>query len=176
MRAKSNDDWQMRMRTLQQLVQLGGESVEPLLTALESDSMPVRVLSAQTLGFLGEQKVLEKLLDVAQTDDHPTVRLYAIDSYGMLGGDAEKLRPLLKTEKNRDAKMHLNYAIERAGEKLNDEVAESLCQWDSSNMATAAVGDPAPEFNLETANGGKIALSDFRGKSAVVLVFVYGDT
>jgi peroxiredoxin Q/BCP len=33
------------------------------------------------------------------------------------------------------------------------------------------VGDPAPEFDLPTADGGRVALSDFRGR-AVVLIFL----
>ncbi len=34
------------------------------------------------------------------------------------------------------------------------------------------VGDPAPEFSLPTIDGGRVALSDFRGKKNVVLSFV----
>ena len=33
------------------------------------------------------------------------------------------------------------------------------------------VGDPAPEFDLPSANGQRIRLKDYRGKSAVVLSF-----
>jgi len=34
------------------------------------------------------------------------------------------------------------------------------------------IGDPAPDFSLPTIDGGKVALSDFRGKKNVVLSFV----
>jgi len=37
-----------------------------------------------------------------------------------------------------------------------------------------SVGDVAPDFTLEDQNGHKIALSDARGKSPVVLVFYRG--
>ncbi len=33
------------------------------------------------------------------------------------------------------------------------------------------VGDPAPDFTLNATTGGKVTLSDFRGKSNVVLAF-----
>jgi len=33
------------------------------------------------------------------------------------------------------------------------------------------VGDPAPDFTLNATTGGKVTLSDFRGKSNVVLFF-----
>ena len=33
------------------------------------------------------------------------------------------------------------------------------------------VGDTAPDFTLTSTQGGKVTLSDFRGKSTVVLAF-----
>jgi len=33
------------------------------------------------------------------------------------------------------------------------------------------VGDMAPDFNLNSTQGGKVKLSDFRGKNTVVLAF-----
>ncbi len=36
------------------------------------------------------------------------------------------------------------------------------------------VGQPAPDFTLEAADGKPINLSDFRGKKSVVLVFYRG--
>ena len=36
------------------------------------------------------------------------------------------------------------------------------------------VGQPAPDFSLENADGNMITLSDFRGKKTVVLVFYRG--
>ena len=34
-----------------------------------------------------------------------------------------------------------------------------------------AVGDTAPDFTLPSTHGGKVSLSDFHGKSTVVLAF-----
>jgi cytochrome oxidase Cu insertion factor (SCO1/SenC/PrrC family) len=36
------------------------------------------------------------------------------------------------------------------------------------------VGQPAPDFTLEDADGRPVTLSDFRGKKSVVLVFYRG--
>ena len=50
---------------------------------------------------------------------------------------------------------------------------------DGSNLAPTdlnriKVGQPAPDFSLENADGNVITLSDFRGKKTVVLVFYRG--
>src|SRR5436305_464704 len=37
------------------------------------------------------------------------------------------------------------------------------------------VGEPAPDFDLEDENGHRVRLSDYRGKSAVVLMFYPAD-
>ena len=37
--------------------------------------------------------------------------------------------------------------------------------------ADTAVGDVAPDFTLATTKGGNVSLSDYRGKSNVVLAF-----
>ena len=36
------------------------------------------------------------------------------------------------------------------------------------------IGDPAPDFTLEDADGKPVTLSDYRGKKSVVLVFYRG--
>ena len=43
-------------------------------------------------------------------------------------------------------------------------------------MNSAVIGKPAPDIAMPTFGGETIRLSDFRGKKAVVLVFIYGDT
>ena len=42
----------------------------------------------------------------------------------------------------------------------------------TDSQTTLKVGDPAPDFELPAVAGGKVALSDFRGKNNVVLSFV----
>ena len=38
-------------------------------------------------------------------------------------------------------------------------------------LTNLRVGDTAPDFTLNSTQGGKVTLSDFRGKSMVVLAF-----
>jgi cytochrome oxidase Cu insertion factor (SCO1/SenC/PrrC family) len=44
----------------------------------------------------------------------------------------------------------------------------------ATDLERVKVGQPAPEFTLEDVDGNKVALSDFRGKKSVVLVFYRG--
>ena len=43
-----------------------------------------------------------------------------------------------------------------------------------TDLTRVKVGQPAPDFSLEVADGKVITLSDFRGKKNVVLVFYRG--
>jgi len=43
-----------------------------------------------------------------------------------------------------------------------------------TDLERVKVGSPAPDFTLEGMDGKQIALSDFRGKTSVVLVFYRG--
>jgi len=55
--------------------------------------------------------------------------------------------------------------------QLGPKDGPSLAATDLNRVKT---GDPAPEFTLENVDGKEIALSDFRGKKNVVLVFYRG--
>jgi cytochrome oxidase Cu insertion factor (SCO1/SenC/PrrC family) len=43
-----------------------------------------------------------------------------------------------------------------------------------TDLDRVRVGDPAPDFTLESETGDPITLSDFRGRTNVVLVFYRG--
>jgi thioredoxin-dependent peroxiredoxin len=45
----------------------------------------------------------------------------------------------------------------------------------ASTPEVVRVGDPAPDFTLLSADGSPVSLSDFRGKSEIVLFFYPGD-
>lgn len=168
--------WKLRVQTLQGLAQHGADAIPVLLHKLKTGDAPQRVLAAQTLGYLGKEVPPAPLLDAAKNDPDPAVRLYAVDSLGMQGAKNIDWMALLESEFNRDVDKHIGYAIERSGEPLDREIIERLTSWDSTKIDTAFVGSPAPDFELKLATGETIGLGDFRGKKAVVLVFVYGDT
>lgn len=177
MRRSDDEGWQARMRAMQALVQHGGDAIPLLLETLRTGDMPQRILAAQTLGYLGSNVPTEPLVAALKSDTDSAVRLYLVDALGMLGkGDAVDWIEYLKGEPNRDVKRHVGYVQERAGQPLDARVVDRLKQWDGGKMNKAALDQPAPDFALSSMQGGAVSLSDFRGKKAVVLVFIYGDT
>lgn len=176
-RRQDDAGWQARMRAMQGGLRDEKQAIPLLLETLRTGDAPQRILAAQTLGYLGPDVPVEPLIAALKSDTDPAVRLYLVDALGMLGkGAAVDWNEFLKAESNRDVKRHVGYVQERAGKPLDTRVVEQLRQWDSRQMNTAAVGQPAPDFTLSSAQGDKVRLSDFRGNQAVVLVFIYGDT
>ena len=85
MLAADDVGWSVRMRTMQQLVAHGMTAVPVLVQALKSESVPERILAAQTLGYLAADVAGQPLVQAAGSDPDAAVRLYAVDSLGMLG-------------------------------------------------------------------------------------------
>lgn len=178
MRPLDDPGWKARMRVFQALVATGKASVAPLVDALREGSTAERILAAQALGYLAEPAASEALAHAAEHDPEAVVRLYAVDSLGMLEGDrhAELFARLAEKESNRDVKRHLAYAIARGDAPLDPAVARQLVEWDERQLDSTQEGQSAPDFELLALNGQRVRLSDYRGRSAIVLVFVYGDT
>ena len=178
MRADDDRGWETRMITLRELVRLGDDAVPVLLELLQADGTMQRIFAAQVLGYIASAESREALLTVADSDESATARLYAVDSLGMIGPAAADVdwEALLESESNGDVKKHIRYAIERDGAAVDPAIVESLTDWDPATINSATIGQPAPDFELQSAQGETIRLSDYRGEKAVVLVFVYGDT
>jgi len=171
--------WQSRWRARQALAAAGSDASEALLKALRAPDAPTRILAAESLGYLGAKIPRDALLDAATQDADAAVRLYAIDSLGMsgqAGSLAAELENLAKTEKNRDVKLHLGYALDRKGERLSADAIRKLVKWNADQIDSAKLNQPAPDFELASLDGKTLRLSQFRGQKAVVLVFIYGDT
>ena len=177
MRPLDDEGWKARMRAMQGCVQHSGASVAVLLDGLRSSDAPERILAAQTLGYLGPDVPVDPLVAALRADADPAVRLYLVDTLGMLGKRAQVVwSEFLQAEPNRDVKRHVGYVRERNGKPLDARAVEKLVQWDSRQIDTASVGRTAPEFTLSSVQGETVRLRDFRGKKMVVVVFIYGDT
>ncbi len=178
MRPLSDQGWKRRMLALQAIAAAGEAAIPVVEDRLRNGSDPERILAAQSAGFLGGEALHEALVATAEKDATAATRLYAFDALGMLGlaHDSNELTRWEESETNRDARKHLNYVAKRGENKLDPSFVATLRGWDASQMDSAKLGALAPDFTLPDLKGDPIRLSDYRGKSAVVLVFVYGDT
>ena len=178
MRPLGDAGWKSRMHVLQELARYGDHAAAELKRVLQHGSTQKRILAAQAAGLIQAEDCRSQLARAAEHDSDPAVRLHAIDSLAMLGGDEhrELFERLSRSESNRDLKKHLTYALERQGKPLDPAVVTELRQWNPKLMDTARLGDTAPDFELTSLGREAVRLSDFRGKKHVVLVFIYGDT
>ncbi|MFV1964830.1 MAG: HEAT repeat domain-containing protein [Pirellulaceae bacterium] len=166
------------MEVLRTVVTSNASVVAEVQRLLKEGSLPERILAAQVWGFMPYDDAADDLVRAAERDVSPAVRLYAVDSLSMLDGQKHQavFRRLGKSEKNRDVKRHLAYALERKDTSVRDRVVESFRKWEMRRLDTASVGEMAPDFELACVSGEKLRLSSYRGGKSVVLAFVYGDT
>jgi hypothetical protein len=178
MRPLDDAGWKARMIALHALVSAGAEAAPTVRDRLLHGSDPERILAAQASGYLGDPTLAADLTKSVQEDPVAAVRLYAVDSLGMLGVpvSADDLTAWESAEKNRDVRQHLAYLRKRNGAALDRQVIQRLREWNPSVTNSTKVGEATPDFSLPALNGENVRLSDYRGKSAVVLVFIYGDT
>ncbi len=178
-RPLDDEDWKVRMTTLIKLSKAGSGAKDQLLESVRHGELPERILAAQALGYLGTELSTTQLLDLLREESNPSVRLYLVDVLGMVGKASEasdSLRQWRDQERNGDVRKHIGYALQRGTNRVGPDVLKSLRQFDHGRIAMARIGKPAPDFHLKSVDGKEIQLSQFRGKQAVVLVFIYGDT
>ncbi len=177
MRPLDDSGWKARMEALQQLARAGAQAVPILTDAVKNGNDDTRVFAAQALALLPDAAAKAPLIE-SLTDKHPAVRLYALDALSMFGKvpDEEPYQTLRQKDANRDVRAHAAFAIERDDKPQPDAIRKTLIGYDLKALATAKLGEKAPDFTLPTATGKQVRLSDYRGKKPVVLVFVYGDT
>ncbi len=173
-RQSHDDSWKTYGTALRDLV--ASNDVVAVSKGLGDENQQVRALSARALGFLGDASAVPSLVKALEEDAWPTVRLLAADSLGMIRTDEAlaALAAAAKTEKTGDVLLHVGIASRRESAP-GDEPRKAVISLDPKSFDQAKVGEAAPAFDLRTPAGKRIALSDFKGKSGVVLLFLYGD-
>lgn len=177
MRPRDDAGWKARMRALCELARAGAEATEVLEKGLTADDAATRVFAAQALALLVHPRAKDMLV-TALDDRNPVVRLYALDALSMFGKlpDADPYRMLRQKDPNRDVRSHAAFAIERDDVPQPDAISRALQDYDTKVLATARLGEQAPDFTLTSVAGKPVRLSDYRDKEPVVLIFIYGDT
>lgn len=177
MRPLDDPGWKVRIEAFQQLVRLGEKALPSLTAALEKGEPQTRIFAAQALTFLAKPQASPELWR-ALKDPLPAVRLYAIDALSMFGKLKEEpqFRELRDKDSNRDVRSHMTFALARDEDPQVSAMQKTLLEYDLTRQNSAQVGKPAPDFTLADPLGKIHSLSSFKGKKAVVLVFIYGDT
>lgn len=177
MRPLDDAGWKARMTAFQKLAQAGDKATPALIDVLSKGEPETRVFAAQALGLMADPKA-KPALEAALQDKTPAVRLYALDALSMFGKltPSDELKAMKEKDSNRDVKAHVGFALDRDDKPDPAALRKSLAGFDLAKINTAVVGKAAPEFELTDATGKTYKLADFKGKKAVVLVFVYGDT
>jgi hypothetical protein len=154
MRPADGAGWKARLEGFQRLARLGDKAVPALTEALAKGEPATRVFAAQALVLL------------ASPNSRPA----------LTAALKNPLRSLRDKDRNRDVRSHAAFALER-DDQPQPAVVPRRCSTTTWPVWTATrLGKPAPDFTLTDALGKKHKLRDLRGKKAVVLVFVYGDT
>jgi len=177
MRPLDDAGWKARMTAFQKLAASGEKAIPALTDALAKGEPETRIFAAQAFGLMADPAA-KPALATALKDKTPAVRLYALDALSMFGKltPTDELKAIKEKDANRDVKAHVGFALDRDDKPDPVALRKLLAGYDLAKMNTAVVGKAAPEFELTDATGKTYKLADFKGKKAVVLVFVYGDT
>jgi len=173
-----DEAWKVRVQTEFELVALGTDALPALLEATQDDNRHARGLAAYVLGVLGDERALPALTRLLQEDKDPSVRIYASDALGRLA-KAPTL-PVVQ-QATQDGNSFVKFSAQVAtrriqeGKGANGLREQFIRLYDKNQIASAALGKPAPDFALTTDGTDTVRLSDFRGKKNVVLIFQLAD-
>lgn len=174
----SDDAWKTRIEVEHGLLALGKTGVATLIGACQDENPHVRALAASCLGCLDDPTAIPALRSMAQGDSHPPAQVLALEALGRLGAAAPEdwIEDLAAAEDAVGRAASWALARSKEGEGIGSSLRESaMATYDPSGIATARIGQPAPDFDLDNRDGNRVRLSDYRGKSAVVLVFMLSD-
>ncbi len=172
---EDTDSWQTYALSMKRLVAMGDKALPGMIEGCDDANLQVRALSARVLGYLQAEASVPKLIELLNDKSAP-VALLAADALGQIQDPRglKALRSARNSEKRGDVLLHINKSLDRQV-PLEDGVVEQILKIDSDLIDSAKVGQAAPDFTLQDADGKSWTLSDLRGSKTVVLVFIYGD-
>ena len=177
---KPGETWKEYMECKVALAKAGPEAVPVLLDALKTGSAASRGFAYEALGFMANEKfrpAIEKLrprLLQAVEDKDRDVRLTAIHLLGRLGRIESKPKYLEIADKDPSAhvRFEMKFALTRDDKPNPEAIRKALSSYDLTRMDSAHLDKVAPDFEIADTTGKIWRLRDFRGKKAVVLVFL----
>src|SRR5262245_20622761 len=174
---KGDPGWKPRLEGLIRLVQ-AGPGVTPVLTeALKAASPSTREFAAQALVLFADPKS-RPALEQALEDPQAGVRLYAIQALSMLGRlpRTERHERIRLTDPSEwGVRPMMTAALDREDRPDPAALRTALAGYDLRTLASARLGETAPDFTLMDFAGKAHRLQQFRGKQTVVLRFILFD-
>ena len=167
----------VRMECLGKFMRIGPPAVPVLIDCLKNEkaSHYTRALAAQALGLLADARARPVLLQAIEDKDG-YVRAHARIALGRLGRlqATPKLRELAGKDPTRSAYIDMMFVFTRDDQPNPEPIRQALKNYDLARMDSAQLGKLAPDFTLADAAGKTWHLGQFRGKQAVVLIFLVG--
>lgn len=174
-----DQDWRVRTLAVRDLVRFGSPAAEALVRTLADANPHVRQIGAMALGVLRIASAVAPLAERLERDDDQMVRAQAAVALGQIGDHTALtvLMRVLKNDASRDVQHQCEvaiYAVEH-GIRASPELAEAYAALDENRFDQVRVGAPAPDFTLPDTEGRAWRLADFRGRSDVLLIWVFAD-
>jgi len=172
-----DSDWWVRTLVLRDLVRAG--DAKAMIASLTDTNPHVRQISAMALGILRVQAAVPALIRLLQEDAEPLVRSQAAVSLGQIGDKSAlpAVQGARQADKQRDVQHQCElaaYAL-REGKPATPDLARAYAALDERQFDRVRVGDAAPDFALPDTDGRMWRLADYRGKTPVVLIWVFAD-
>jgi len=172
-------DWRIRALAVRDLVRLGPDTMAKLTDALGDANPHVRHLAAMVLGIVRTTNAVSALESTLRSDSDSVVRSQAAIALGQIGQKSSLalLRQAQSEDKSRDVQHQAElavYAVEH-GLIATPELANAWRNLDENHFNKLRVGEPAIDFQLPDTEGHSWRLSDFRGKKAVALIWIFAD-
>lgn len=170
-------DWRVRTLAVRDLVRMGRHDLSSIVELLGHKSEHVRQIVAMSLGVLRAESAAEPLSRRLRHDPDPVVRSHAAIALGQIGAPRDAVAGPLDNEDHTDVRHQCAVALDRIEQDapVEPEVAEQFAALDESTFGRVQPGDPAPDFTLEDTEGNDWSLSDARGESTVVLLWIFAD-
>lgn len=175
----ADTDWLVRLMATRDLVRAGDKATARVASGLLDSSVDVRHVSATALGILRVDTAVRTLEHALCKDGDALIRSQAAVALGQIESASSLglLRDRLANDPSRDVQHQCELAIDQIqkGMGATDELRAAFVGLDPATFKTARAGAQAPDFTLPDTEDNLWHLGDFRGKSWVVLIWIFAD-
>jgi alkyl hydroperoxide reductase subunit AhpC len=174
-----DQDWRVRVLAVRNPVRLGLPAMRGLLQGTENTNAHVRQVAAMTMGIIRATNAAPTLEKLLRQDLDEVVRSQAAVSLGQIG--LRRSLAAVQTAQKNDASRDVQHQAELAaysiehGKSATPDLMRAWAGLDEDRFGRLQVGQLAPDFELSDTEGRRWRLADFRGKQAVVLIWVFAD-